>query len=84
MIEVGNIANQEHLEILKQGMNARNEWRKKHPEVLPDFSNATLNGCVAKKKLICYSKEKRAKEGPLWVLSEFRERLVLDTVYQVC
>ena len=32
------MANQEHLDILKQGVKAWNQWRKEHPEVEPDLS----------------------------------------------
>lgn len=41
------MANQEHLDILKQGFKVWNQWRKEHPEILqPDLSNATLNRAV--------------------------------------
>jgi hypothetical protein len=36
------MANPEHLEILKQGVKAWNEWRREHPDVKPDFSRADL------------------------------------------
>ena len=38
------MANQIHLEILKQGKNAWNEWREKAPTVAPDLSKANLLG----------------------------------------
>lgn len=37
------MANQEHLAILKQGADAWNLWREKHPEVEPDLSGADLS-----------------------------------------
>ena len=37
------MANQEHLEILKQGTDVWNEWRMKHPGVRPNLSNADLS-----------------------------------------
>ncbi len=37
------MANQKHLDILKQGVETWNLWRKKHPSILPDLSNADLN-----------------------------------------
>ena len=42
------MANQEHLDILRQGAKAWNAWREEHPEVQPDlsgadFSDANLN-----------------------------------------
>jgi hypothetical protein len=36
------MANQEHLAILKKGVDVWNAWRKEHPEVLPDLSGAKL------------------------------------------
>jgi uncharacterized protein YjbI with pentapeptide repeats len=36
------MANQEHLDILKQGVQAWNRWREEHPDVDPDLSNANL------------------------------------------
>ncbi len=38
------MANPEHLEILKQGVERWNEWRKEHPEVRPDLSEAEFAG----------------------------------------
>jgi uncharacterized protein YjbI with pentapeptide repeats len=34
--------NQEHLEILKQGVKVWNDWRKANPEVIPNLSRANL------------------------------------------
>jgi uncharacterized protein YjbI with pentapeptide repeats len=36
------MANPEHLEILKQGVNVWNKWRKGNPKILPDLSNISL------------------------------------------
>ena len=36
------MANPEHLEMLKQGVEHWNQWRKEHPDVLPDLSDAIL------------------------------------------
>lgn len=36
------MANEEHLKILEQGVEAWNKWRKKNPEVIPDLNNADL------------------------------------------
>ncbi len=38
------MANQEHLDILKQGVRTWNQWRKEHTEVKPDLSKANLSG----------------------------------------
>jgi len=37
------MANEEHLKILKQGVEAWNEWREKNPQITPDLSTANLN-----------------------------------------
>ena len=36
------MANPEHLEILKQGVDKWNPWRKDHPEIMPDLREADL------------------------------------------
>jgi hypothetical protein len=36
------MANPEHVAILKQGVEQWNKWRRKHPEVEPDLSEAGL------------------------------------------
>src|SRR6266567_790139 len=38
------MANQEHLDILKQGADTWNQWRKEHPNIRPDLSLADLKG----------------------------------------
>ena len=57
--EVGEMANEEHLRILKQGVDAWNQWRKDHPKdgaltemPLPLKRNATLHTRVWKITLI--------------------------------
>jgi hypothetical protein len=37
------MANPEHLEILKQGVEAWNKWRREHRDVRPDLRNANLS-----------------------------------------
>jgi uncharacterized protein YjbI with pentapeptide repeats len=37
------MANQQHLDLIKQGSDAWNEWRKQHPEIEPDLSYANLS-----------------------------------------
>jgi hypothetical protein len=36
------MANQEHLDILKQGVVAWNRWRKEHSDIQPDLKGADL------------------------------------------
>jgi uncharacterized protein YjbI with pentapeptide repeats len=40
----GNMANEEHLAILRQGVGVWNEWREKNADVIPDLSYAELGG----------------------------------------
>ncbi len=45
------MANEEHLKVLKQGVEVWNRWREENPDVRPDFigaklSGATLNGAL--------------------------------------
>jgi hypothetical protein len=42
--EVVNMANQQYLDLLNQGVNTWNTWRKNHPDVYPDLSGADLCG----------------------------------------
>ncbi|MFL6281912.1 MAG: toll/interleukin-1 receptor domain-containing protein [Pyrinomonadaceae bacterium] len=37
------MANEKHIRILKQGVEAWNHWRRKEPEVIPDLYEANLN-----------------------------------------
>jgi hypothetical protein len=39
------MANQEHVDILRQGVEVWNKWRKEHQEVKPDLSGANLRYC---------------------------------------
>ena len=36
------MANQQHLDILRQGVDAWNRWREEHPEIQPDLSDVNL------------------------------------------
>ncbi|BCL82173.1 pentapeptide repeat-containing protein [Ktedonobacteria bacterium brp13] len=38
------MANQEHLDVLKQGVAVWNKWREEHPNIQPDLNQAVLNG----------------------------------------
>jgi hypothetical protein len=38
------MANDEHVAILKKGVDAWNAWRDENPNILPDFSAAKLSG----------------------------------------
>ena len=40
--ELTAMANPEHLEILKRGADAWNEWTRKHPDVYPNLNSADL------------------------------------------
>jgi len=43
------MANQEHLDILKQGVKAWNQWRQEHAHIHPDLSEADLIGAYLSK-----------------------------------
>ena len=38
------MANQEHVDILKQGVEVWNKWREEHPKIRPDLSDVSLVG----------------------------------------
>lgn len=40
------MANQEHLALLKQGVEVWNQWRKRHPKVLIDLKHAKFRGAT--------------------------------------
>lgn len=40
--EVGLMANQQHVDVLKQGVEAWNKWREEHPNIKPDLRGANL------------------------------------------
>lgn len=42
-VELNTMANPEHLEILKQGVEVWNEWRIGYPEIQPDLNQAKLD-----------------------------------------
>jgi hypothetical protein len=42
--EVDDMANEEHVKIIRQGIAVWNEWRKKYPEVRPDLRDENFNG----------------------------------------
>ena len=46
------MANQEHLEILNQGVAVWNKWRETHQNVRPDLTNADLSETVRPKRIL--------------------------------
>jgi hypothetical protein len=42
------MANDEHVAILKKGMDAWNRWREENPDIRPDLSEADLKGANLK------------------------------------
>src|SRR5207248_161129 len=44
MEEVCVMADQEHLDILKQGVEVWNKWRQEHPDIQADLRKAHLEG----------------------------------------
>jgi uncharacterized protein YjbI with pentapeptide repeats len=49
------MADPEHLEILKQGTEAWNEWRGEHPNIRPDLSHADLRYAVLSEAILRYA-----------------------------
>ena len=39
-LEGNQLANQQHLDLLKQSVHAWNQWRQEHPDILPDLSGS--------------------------------------------
>jgi uncharacterized protein YjbI with pentapeptide repeats len=54
------MANPEHIEILKNGTSAWNQWRKEHPEIWPDLAEANLSGKNMESMLLTKTKLERA------------------------
>src|SRR3954471_676514 len=51
--EEGLMANEEHVALLKQGVDAWNAWRRENPNVSPDLSRANLaEADLSKEKLL--------------------------------
>lgn len=40
------MANQEHVDVLRQGVENWNQWRVNHPEIMPDLSGADLSQAI--------------------------------------
>jgi uncharacterized protein YjbI with pentapeptide repeats len=49
------MANQDQLEILKQGVEIWNEWRKQHQGIMPDLSNINLGAAQLKNVDLSYA-----------------------------
>ena len=47
------MANEEHVALLKQGMDAWNAWRHKNPDILLDLSHADLNEAKLNGTYLC-------------------------------
>lgn len=43
-VGVGQVANEEHLRILRQGVEVWNRWREENPEMVPDLNGADFGG----------------------------------------
>ena len=54
------MANNEHLERLKQGVNAWNLWREVHPTLLPDLKEVGLGGADLPGMNLCNAHFERA------------------------
>ena len=54
------MANQEHLNMLKQGVKAWNQWRQEQQDVIPDLSGANLSGASLSKADLSHVDLRRA------------------------
>ena len=54
------MADQEQLDILKQGVKVWNEWRKEHPDILPDLRGANLRAATLDRANLSYANLKGA------------------------
>ncbi len=60
------MANEEHLEILRRGVEEWNVWRRKHPQIRPDLAGAHLAGAyLAGARLNCASLVDARLDGAL-------------------
>ena len=46
------MANEEHLRILKQGVDVWNKWKEANPDIEPDFSHADLRNIELNEALL--------------------------------
>jgi hypothetical protein len=42
--EANHMANQEHLDIFKQGAEVWNKWKEEYPDIVPDLSGIDVRG----------------------------------------
>lgn len=49
------MANEEHLKILKQGVEAWNQWRRKTPDVRTNLSGGGRDNLTARWHAICHT-----------------------------
>src|SRR3954469_430378 len=54
------MANEEHVALLKQGVDAWNAWRLENPKLIPDLSQANLNGADLRKMLLPWTNLRKA------------------------
>ena len=68
------MANEEHLKLIKQGVDIWNAWREKNPEVCPDLSQADLRGTKLQKIDLGNSNLKQCKLQ----FSNFLDQLLIE------
>jgi len=75
------MANPEHVEILKQGVNTWNHWRRVSPDIIPDLTNAALSDL----ELICAdlvnANLSGASLGRAWLISAKLRNANLSKAY---
>jgi len=65
------MANDEHVDLLKQGPEVWNAWRQAHPEVRPDLRQADLRGAVLSVAPISWEQYERTNYRDLDRLEEY-------------
>jgi hypothetical protein len=58
------MANDEHVALLKQGVDAWNTWRDENPDIRPDLSNADLTGADLRQADLREAHLSRAEDRP--------------------
>jgi len=56
-----NMPIEEHLNKIKQGVDAWNQWREENPEIFPDLTQADIRGCQLQKINLSNTDLKEAK-----------------------
>jgi uncharacterized protein YjbI with pentapeptide repeats len=79
---------EEHLNIIKQGVDVWNQWREENPETVPDLSQADIRGCQLQKIDLNNTDLKEAKlqysnlTGATLEKADMKKAKLLETSFQ--